>query len=71
LERRRLQLYDPAQHGFGIAQVSALRSGPSNTSLGSHMLDVTIAVHDLLGGASPDTAIALARRGLSDGGLAR
>ncbi|MDQ3901901.1 MAG: LuxR C-terminal-related transcriptional regulator, partial [Actinomycetota bacterium] len=62
-------IVDPAQHGFGIAQVSALRSGPSNTSLGSHMLDVTIAFHDLLVGASPDTAIALARRGLSDGSL--
>ncbi|HXT44714.1 MAG TPA: BTAD domain-containing putative transcriptional regulator [Pseudonocardiaceae bacterium] len=60
-------IVDPAQHAFGAARVSALRSGPSDASLGSRMLDVTIAFHDLLVG--DDTAIALARRGLDDGSL--
>ena len=62
-------IVDPGQHAFGAARVRELRSGSSDGSLGSHMLDVTIAFHDLLVGASPDTAIALARRGLGDGSL--
>jgi tetratricopeptide (TPR) repeat protein len=33
------------------------------------MLDVTVAFHDLLVGANPDTAVTLARRGLIDGSL--
>ncbi|HEX4099357.1 MAG TPA: BTAD domain-containing putative transcriptional regulator [Pseudonocardiaceae bacterium] len=64
-----IALVDPAQHAFGTAKVSALRSTHPDTSVGSHMLDVTVAFHDLLVGASPDTAVALARRGLSDGSL--
>jgi hypothetical protein len=64
-----IALADPAQHTFGAAQVSALRSAAPDTSLGSRMLDVTVAFHDLLAGANPDTAVALARRGLIDGSL--
>jgi predicted ATPase len=74
--RQRLQaflihiaLVDPAQHAFGAAKVSALRSAYTDTSLGSRMLDVTIAFHDLLVGTNPHAAVALARRGLNDGSL--
>lgn len=62
-------LVDPTQHAFGAARVRALRAAPPNTGLGSRMLDVTVAFHDLLVGTSPDTAVALARRGLCDGSL--
>lgn len=64
-----ITLVDPTQHAFGAAKVRALRSAASDSSLGSHMLDVTVAFHDLLVGTSPDTAVALARRGLHDGSL--
>lgn len=62
-------LVDPAQHAFGVARANALRSRPADASLGSRMLDVTIAFHDLLVGSDPDSAVTLARRGLSDGSL--
>jgi DNA-binding SARP family transcriptional activator/DNA-binding CsgD family transcriptional regulator/predicted negative regulator of RcsB-dependent stress response len=62
-------LVDPAQHDFCAARVSALRSRAADTSLGSRMLDVTIAFHDLLVGSDPNSAVTLARRGLSDGSL--
>ncbi|MGH3673379.1 MAG: BTAD domain-containing putative transcriptional regulator, partial [Pseudonocardiaceae bacterium] len=46
-------LVDPAEHAFAAARVSALRFAASDAGLGSRMLDVTIAFHDLLVGASP------------------
>ena len=62
-------LVDPAQHAFGAARVSALRTTASDDDLGSSMLDVTIAFHDLMAGTPSDTAVALARRGLGGGRL--
>ena len=62
-------LVDPARPEVGAARVNALRSLPEASGLGSRMLDVTVAFHDLLVGTCPDTAVALARRGLDDGSL--
>lgn len=62
-------LVDPARSRFAIERVSELRGVPSGTGLGSRMLDVTIAFHDLLAGTSSETAAMLARRGLDDGSL--
>jgi DNA-binding SARP family transcriptional activator/tetratricopeptide (TPR) repeat protein len=62
-------LVDPARHPFGVARVSALRTQSPGTGIGGRMLDVTIAFHDLLAGSDSDSAVTLARRGLSDGSL--
>lgn len=62
-------LVDPVRSQFGTESVSKLRCAPSSTELGSRMLDVTIAFHDLLVGTSSETAVMLARRGLGDGSL--
>ncbi|MGH3916868.1 MAG: helix-turn-helix transcriptional regulator [Pseudonocardiaceae bacterium] len=62
-------LLDPARRRAGAESVSTLRRATSDASLGSRMLDVTIAFHDLLTGMSSEEAVALARRGLGDGSL--
>jgi DNA-binding CsgD family transcriptional regulator/tetratricopeptide (TPR) repeat protein len=62
-------LVDPVRSQFGTESISKLRCRPSDTGLGSRMLDVTIAFHDLLAGTNSKTAVMLARRGLSDGSL--
>ncbi|HEY2764602.1 MAG TPA: AAA family ATPase [Pseudonocardiaceae bacterium] len=62
-------LIDPARRQDSAATVGALRDAPPDTGLGSRALDVTIAFHDLLAGTDPDSAVALARRGLADGSL--
>jgi DNA-binding CsgD family transcriptional regulator len=74
--RKRLQallihtaLVDPARSRFGTETVSKLRGALSDNDLGSRMLDVTVAFHDLLVGNSSETAVVLARRGLGDGSL--
>lgn len=74
--RRRLQallvhasVIDTGQWRFATENVSKLRGVPSGAGVGSRMLDVTVAFHDLLIGAGLETPVMLARRGLGDGML--
>ncbi|MBV8994136.1 MAG: hypothetical protein JO287_10665, partial [Pseudonocardiales bacterium] len=62
-------LVDPFRRQVANDRVRKLRNMPSDANLGSRMLDVTIAFHDLLDGTSLETAVMLARRGLGDGSL--